>query len=39
VFTLAGGRWEEATMYRGAERVRAVPFDAIELDRALLWAR
>jgi Uma2 family endonuclease len=39
VFTLAGGRWSEAQVYRGAECVRAVPFDAIELDLALLWAR
>jgi len=39
VFTLAGGRWGEATVYQGAERVRAVPFDAVELDLALLWAR
>jgi Phage integrase family len=39
LFMLVGGRWSEAQVYRGAERVRAVPFDAIDLDLALLWAR
>ena len=39
VYTLTGARWSEPRIYRGADRVRAVPFDAIELDLALLWAR
>jgi Uma2 family endonuclease len=40
VYTLSdGGRWAEPRTYQGAARVRAVPFDAIELDLALLWAR
>jgi Putative restriction endonuclease len=33
------GRWGEPRIYQGAARVRAVPFDAVELDLALLWAR
>jgi len=39
VYTLgADGRWNEATIYRGAEVVRAVPFDAVDLDLTALWA-
>lgn len=34
-----GGSWSEPRTYQGATRVRAVPFDAHELDLALLWAR
>lgn len=38
VYTLnASGRWGEAETFRGAEIVRAVPFDAIELDLTALW--
>jgi len=38
VFTLgADGRFGEAIVYRGAEVVRAVPFDAIGLDLSVLW--
>lgn len=32
------GRWREVRMYRGAARVRAEPFDAIELDLSALWS-
>ncbi len=32
------GRWEAATQFEGDVRVRAVPFEAIELDLSLLWA-
>ena len=31
-------RWKEPTIHRGDARVRAVPFDAIELNLAQLWA-
>ncbi|MEP7126215.1 MAG: Uma2 family endonuclease [Byssovorax sp.] len=34
----AGGSWGEPAIFRGAEVVRAVPFDAIELDLSALWA-
>ena len=38
VYTLnASGRWGEAETFRGAEVVRVVPFDAIELDLSALW--
>ena len=33
----AGRRWGEPTTYRGAEVVRAAPFEAIELDLSSLW--
>jgi Uma2 family endonuclease len=32
-------RWLLAAVHRGEARVRAEPFDAIELDLALLWAK
>jgi Uma2 family endonuclease len=32
-------RWKPATIYRDAALVRAVPFDAIDLDLSVLWAR
>lgn len=32
-------RWTVADVYRDAARVRAEPFDAIELDLALLWSK
>ena len=39
VYTLDEGRsWSEPAIFRGAEVVRAVPFDAIALDLAALWA-
>ena len=38
VFRLADGRWSLVATFSDNERVRAEPFDAIELDLALLWA-
>lgn len=39
VYTLdANRRWSEPVIYRDVEVVRAVPFDAIELDLSALWA-
>ncbi|WP_437757680.1 Uma2 family endonuclease [Sorangium sp. So ce1389] len=35
----ADGRWEPAVVHREAASVRAVPFDAIELDLSVLWAK
>src|SRR5581483_8757736 len=32
------GRWREVRTYRADERVRAAPFEAIELDLAALWS-
>ncbi len=32
------GRWSEVQHYRGGDRVRIAPFDAIELDLSLLWS-
>lgn len=37
VFKREGDRWGAATVHRGDVRVRAEPFDAIELDLALWW--
>jgi hypothetical protein len=31
------GRYRAPVRYRGADTVRAVPFDAIELDLSALW--
>jgi Uma2 family endonuclease len=39
VFELDGASWRLRATYRGDRAVRAVPFDAIELDLAALWAR
>jgi Uma2 family endonuclease len=38
VFRLADGLWSLLATFSDDERVRAEPFDAIELDLALLWA-
>lgn len=39
VYTLgASGQWSEPVSFRGEEVVRAVPFDAVELDLTALWA-
>ncbi len=39
VYTLnASGRWGEAEVFHDVEMVRAVPFDAIELELSALWA-
>lgn len=35
----AGGRWGAASIHGKAERVRAVPFDAVPLPLSVLWAR
>ncbi|XXX81957.1 Uma2 family endonuclease [Sorangium sp. So ce134] len=40
VFSLASGRaWTPIAIHRDAARVRVEPFDAIELDLSLLWAK
>jgi Uma2 family endonuclease len=38
VFELSGDRWASAGTHEGDVKVRAVPFDAIELDLSILWA-
>lgn len=37
VFKAKGGHWGAAAVHRGDVRVRAEPFEAIELDLALWW--
>ena len=39
VFRLHQGSWLRVGSHAGTERVRAEPFDAVELDLAGLWAR
>jgi Uma2 family endonuclease len=39
VFSLEGGRWVLVAVHRDAVRVRAEPFDAIELDLSVLWTK
>jgi Uma2 family endonuclease len=39
VFQLESGRWMLLATFGGEERVKAEPFDAIDLELALLWAR
>ncbi|WP_437671310.1 Uma2 family endonuclease [Sorangium sp. So ce131] len=40
VFSLVPGEgWGPAALYRDAARVRVAPFDAIELDLSVLWAK
>ncbi|HZH02499.1 MAG TPA: hypothetical protein VEY30_01865 [Myxococcaceae bacterium] len=39
IFRLEGGVWRLVVTFRGHSKVRAEPFDAVELDLALLWAR
>ncbi|MCC6551406.1 MAG: Uma2 family endonuclease [Polyangiaceae bacterium] len=40
VFVLgAGRRWSAAGVHRAGARVRAEPFDAVELDLGVLWAK
>jgi Uma2 family endonuclease len=34
-----GGVWGEATLYRAGAIARIPPFEAIELDLSILWAR
>jgi Uma2 family endonuclease len=38
VFELINGRWTDAGVYADEAVIRAVPFDAIELQLGLLWA-
>lgn len=38
VLRLEQGRWSIVAVHRDDERVRAEPFDAIELDLGVLWA-
>lgn len=38
VYELAGTAWTRVHAFAGDERVRAAPFEAIELDLAVLWA-
>lgn len=37
VLRLESGRWTIVSTYAGDEVVRAEPFEAIELEMALLW--
>lgn len=39
VYRLEGGRWLLLDIFEGNTKVRAEPFDAIELDLSMLWAR
>ena len=39
VYRLENGRYVLLDTWEGDEKVRAEPFDAIERDLALLWAR
>jgi hypothetical protein len=40
IFTLGEGRrWGRPMIHEGTARVRAVPFDAIELNLSVLWER
>jgi Uma2 family endonuclease len=39
VFRLEGDRWLLVDTFAGEQRVRAEPFEAIELELALLWSR
>jgi len=38
VFALRDGHWSMVGAHQGTERVRAVPFEALEVDLAALWA-
>lgn len=37
VFRLEGGRWIVAAVRSGPDRVRAEPFESLELDLARWW--
>lgn len=39
VWRVVDGRWREVDTFEGEGRVRAEPFEAIELDMSALWAR
>ena len=36
-YELVGGRWTLLATHRGNVKVRAAPFDAVELELRLLW--
>ena len=38
VFAWVNGRWHEVDTFEGAGTVRAVPFEAVELELGSLWA-
>lgn len=38
VFELQNGRWQVVRTWEGSAKVRALPFDAVELDLSSLWA-
>ena len=38
-FVLEGQRWGAIGTWRDSDRVRVPPFEAIELDLSVLWAR
>ena len=37
VYRLESGRWSELDTFEGDVKVRAEPFDAIEIDLARIW--
>jgi hypothetical protein len=37
VLSLNAGQWTELDAHEGPARVRAVPFEAIEIDLGALW--
>ncbi len=39
IYALTNGVWSRLDAFHGEPKVRARPFDAIELDLAILWAR
>jgi len=39
VYTLSAGTWIRSQVAAATETIRALPFDAIELDLSLLWER
>ncbi len=39
VWRLDGGKWREVDTWQGDLRVRAEPFEGVEMDLARLWAR
>jgi Uma2 family endonuclease len=38
VFELEGGRWTLHGSFGAGDRVRAVPFEAVDIDLAMIWA-
>lgn len=38
ILQLDAGRWVLVGVHEGSERVRAAPFDAIEMDLGALWS-